>query len=339
MVTYSGFLFQVQLKSIMEKCTFQSKWLEERDSRGNFSGESCSGIDNVFRAMFPTPGAVPEDFTLNPTKCLYLITDALYSYFREQVLEDARNSWYTLQYDETTNAAGHKELQTVIRFWSESRSSVVVHHLETFYMGHATAENIKGKVLLALSNADLPLSNIIMVGSDGPNVNKKVLRLINEEVKSVRGKGLVNIGTCNIHVIHNAFQRGLEELGTDSSDLVVFMYNFFDGWPARWEDYSKVQNQKKVSCHSFIKHVSNRWLTLQPALQRLLEQWEVVREYFLNYIPSKCDRLMNTSSYSKIVSLLRKPSMKAELRFVICSTSLVLRFNFSTRRTFNPCTL
>lgn len=45
------------------------------------------------------------------------------------------------------------------------------------------------KLLLALKNSHLLLTNILMVGSDGPNVNNTVFRKINEQVLLFRGKG------------------------------------------------------------------------------------------------------------------------------------------------------
>lgn len=39
-------------------------------------------------------------------------------------------------------------------------------------MGHATGEDLKLKLLSAIDTANLPLSKLLMLGSDGPNVNK-----------------------------------------------------------------------------------------------------------------------------------------------------------------------
>lgn len=47
------------------------------------------------------------------------------------------------------------------------------------------------KLLLALKNSHLLLTNVLMVGSDGPNVNNTVFRKINEQVLLFRGKGFI----------------------------------------------------------------------------------------------------------------------------------------------------
>lgn len=292
----------------------------------NFSAESVNGIAEVFRKMFLVEGAVPEKFSLSSTKISYLITDALAPYFRNEMLEEARASYYSLQYDETTNNAGRKELQIRVRFWSSKVDEVVSCHLESFYMGHATAEDVKNTILKAINNAHLPLAKLISITSDGPNVNKKALRLLNEDILSVRGKNLMDMGSCTIHTVHNSFLKGLKELGEDASDLIIAIYHFFDGWPSRCEDYNIIQKKKEIPQHKFLKHVNSRWLTLGPAIERILEQWEAINEYFLKFIPLKTSHQMKSSGYDRICALLKKKTMKCELLFLLSSISIFTKY-------------
>lgn len=69
-----------------------------------------------------------------------------------------------------------------------------------------------------------------MLGTNGPNVNKNVFRLINDGIKTIVGRELVKIGTCHIHILHNVFLKGFEELEINVSDLIINVYYFFNGW-------------------------------------------------------------------------------------------------------------
>lgn len=292
----------------------------------NMPIESCSGIVNIFKAMFPIEGSIPENFCLNPTKASYLITDALAPYFREIFISEVQQKYFSLQYDETTNNAGQKELQVLVRYWSDSAGQITTKHLESFYMGHATAEDLKTNLLVAMEKSHLSLRKLLMLASDGPNVNKKVFRCVNEDVKSVREKGLIDIGFCNIHVIHNAFLKGLEELGCDASDFIISIYYYFKDWPSRWEDFTIIQNQKGLPNLHFVKHVSSRWLTMEQAACRVLQQWDAIIEYFLKFLPSKQAKVINTITCKKIVNFLRKRTIKIELMFICSSSSLFTKF-------------
>ena len=83
------------------------------------------------------------------------------------------------------------------------------------------------------------------------------------------------VGTCTLHTAHNAFRRGLEEFGNDVSQLIISIYYYFDGWPARWNDYCQIQQETGVK-HHFIKHTPSRWLTLELAASRIVEQWNAI---------------------------------------------------------------
>lgn len=181
------------------------------------SARSCDDLSEVFHAMFPD--SVPENFSTGRTKMGYLTTEALGPYFKSQLIKEAQHSFSVL-YDETSNNENRKELQISLRFWSQQTDDVCVRHLQTLFMGHATAKDLARNIITLLSSSNLSTSSLLMLGSYGPNVNKAVFKMINEEVLSVRGKGLVNVGTCNIHTVHNAFLKGLGELGECASDLI-----------------------------------------------------------------------------------------------------------------------
>lgn len=291
----------------------------------NFSAQSCQNIGEVFCAMFPA--LVPKDFSLSPKKLSYLVTEALGPYFKDSMLQEAKKTYFSIQYDETTNNKGKKELQINIRYWSDVHNEVVIHHLETIFIGKASADVLATSILSALNKGSLSLKNVVTVGSDGPKVNHKVFTLLNEQIIAARGKSLLDIGTCNLHHVHNAFLKGLEAFGTDVSDLVICVYYFFHGWPSRKEDYVKSQKKVKVPEHSFIKHSQTRWLTLKEAASRLLEQWPALQDYFVKFLPlQKTNTLFNSASCKKICSFLKKSTMRAEILFVVSSSEIFSSF-------------
>lgn len=290
----------------------------------NYSASSCSGIADTFKAMFPN--CIPDGFCLNPKKIHYLITDALAPYFQKQIIEDMADCFYTLIYDETTNSGNKKELQFIVHYWSKSQCKVISHHLETVFIGSATAEIIFSCISKAIDKMKLPLNRLLMLGSDGPNVNKKVHRLMNEELKLTCNRQLVHIGTCNIHTVHNAYLKGLSKLGENAVDLILAIYYFFNGWPSRWEEYCYIQGKEGLPNHKFIKHCSSRWLTVESASRRVIEQWPAVIAYFLKHVPSKNASIGRSQHFKNIVTLLKNTTIKAELFFVISSANIFTNF-------------
>ncbi|XP_042909522.1 uncharacterized protein [Parasteatoda tepidariorum] len=171
----------IYLHSEKESATVAELIWAMKTVASNYSSAASSDIVATFKAMFPN--SIPPSFSLNPRKIPYLITDALAPYFKQEISEDNKNSFFTIMYDETTNSANKKELQTVVHYWSDALNCVISQHLKIMFIGSATAENIFKKVTEVIDEMKLPLAKVLMFESDGPNVNKKVHRLMNEEVK------------------------------------------------------------------------------------------------------------------------------------------------------------
>ncbi|XP_023214682.1 uncharacterized protein LOC111617638 [Centruroides sculpturatus] len=104
------------------------------------------------------------------------------------MLEEIHSSFFTVTYYETINAESKKELQIMIRFWSEQKKQVVCRHLNTCFLGRADAETLHTYIIKAIDDANLSLHKLLMIGSDGPNVNQKVLRLFKEDILGIRKK-------------------------------------------------------------------------------------------------------------------------------------------------------
>ncbi|XP_055307211.1 uncharacterized protein LOC129571437 [Sitodiplosis mosellana] len=224
-----------------------------------------------------------KSLTLNRTKATYILNFALGPYFYKKVIKDInRQLYFTLLFDETVNSANKKELQIRIRYFSNSLQRAVTRHLQTFYLGTATAKIIVSKLIQAINDANLSINNLLMLGMDGPKTNDLVKTTINNELLVNRKVNLFDIGSCNLHVVHNSFSKGLKACGDKLTGLIIQTFNWFDGFPARREKFENVCKQKEIECKLLIKHVDIRWLTLLAAAERFLYLLPAIRSYFMN---------------------------------------------------------
>lgn len=292
----------------------------------NWSINSCAGFAEFLKITLP--GAIPDGFTLSPSKMRYLIKHALGPHFKKQIVNDITGSaCYTLYYDETTNEESLKELHVGVRYYSKKLERVVNIHLQTFFLGHATGAILAEQIINSISDSNISMRKLLSLSSDGPNVNKTVFKLVNEKIKEIRQKPLIYIGTCNIHIIHNSFIKGLEVFGMKASDFVIAVYYFFQGWPTRKTDYQKIQCAEGVPNHSFIKHATTRWLTIEQAISRVIEQWPALKKYFLNYLPKHgSESVLKGNHYRTIKSCLQEETFLALLHFLVAASRSFIKF-------------
>ena len=70
----------------------------------------------------------------------------------------------------------------------------------------------------------LPLSDLISLSSDGPNVNKTIWNTVNKVLVDEGLLGPMPFVPCNIHVVHNAFRAGSNSYGEASEELAIDLF-------------------------------------------------------------------------------------------------------------------
>lgn len=93
-------------------------------------------------------------------------------------------------------------------------------------------------------------------------------QLIEEDHSTFRG--FVDLGSCLLHTVHNAFGKGVEELGEgEIPQMIIDLHSIFKHNAARSEDYRVIQEEMDNACAPFLYHSSVCWLSLRPAIERL----------------------------------------------------------------------
>ncbi|CAF4070366.1 unnamed protein product, partial [Rotaria sp. Silwood2] len=99
--------------------------------------------------------------------------------------------------------------------------------------------------------------------------------------------GLIHIGSCPLHLIHNSFKIGIDS--TTNWSIEEFLNNlafWFSRSPSRREDYLKVAKYISNDIGKFIRRfIITRWLDAGPIMERIIKQWTNLNEYFIKFIP------------------------------------------------------
>src|SRR5437867_1982933 len=182
----------------------------------------------------------------------------------------------------------------------------------------------------SVTENSLPLNLLLVLESDGPNVNKKVWKNVNEEVvKSAdrSKKELLDISSCTLHVVHNSFGKGLESYGKNISEFVIEIHQWFKRSAARREDFELLQESKGQQKLRFLKHVECRWLTLEPAVDRIIMQYELLQQHFLKDIPKEGNKSVTTNArYLRVRKYIENKETLVQLHFLKSVCILFTRF-------------
>ncbi|XP_074658438.1 uncharacterized protein LOC141911339 isoform X1 [Tubulanus polymorphus] len=88
-------------------------------------------------------------------------------------------------------------------------------------------------------------------------------------------KSILNIGSCGLHVMHNAFKAGDHATDWDLESLLINLRYLFKDAPVRREMFAEVTGSQKFP----YKFCSTRWLDNLPAAERAIELWPYIIKF------------------------------------------------------------
>lgn len=167
--------------------------------------------------------------------------------------------------------------------------------------------------------AQLNMRQLLSVGMNGPNVNFKLLDLLQKEHAELHGgTQVIMVGSCGLHTLHNAMKAGFTAWQLEK--LLRAMHFLFYNVPARREDFT---NLTRSSCFplSFCGH---RWVENVPVAERAIKVWPMLQKY-VDAAEDKRVQKPSTASYDAILAARGDPLIIPRLEFFL-----------AIARSFNP---
>ncbi|XP_029845476.2 uncharacterized protein LOC115328421 [Ixodes scapularis] len=196
-----------------------------------------------------------------------------------------------------------------VRCWDSSHK-VTTRYYNSVFMGHSTAEDVQGKLLSALE--PLPLEKILQISMDGPNVNLKFFKNFQVHLQEAYQVLCVDIGTCGLHTMHNAYRAGIAASRWGLHCLLSSLSALFESSPARREDFTTVTGQET----SPLKFVPHRSVENVAVIERALSLWCDIKK-FVEAARSKEVNLPKCGSFQNLVEFCSDSLVPAKLNFAL----------------------
>jgi hypothetical protein len=248
-----------------------------------------------------------KSMKIGRTKLAY-VRKAIASWFWDLTHKDIGESFFTLMFDDTTNNLNKKELQIVVKYWSNNLKRLSFVHLKSAFMINGKAQPTVDVLMKTIREDKLNTIKLIQLGSDGPNVTKTVKNKMNAIMMEDRGFILLDIGSCHDHVLHNSLKEGCKEM-KNVHVLCQQISEYFKS-PAKWNDFSETFDVEL----KFVTFFSIRWTSLGPSTKRILLNWNNIYNFFsdVNKKPEKEKNLHEKN----IIRLLELSNIHPEVAFV-----------------------
>lgn len=128
-----------------------------------------------------------------------------------------------MMFDESLNKALQlKQRDLHVRIWDGGE--VKTRYVGSEFLGHATAQDIVDRMQTILSETEM--KNLVQLSMDEPNVNWEVFDLLQSDLVQIN-KSLLNIMSCGLHTLHNAFRDGYKASGWEVDHTLCSLYWLF----------------------------------------------------------------------------------------------------------------
>lgn len=231
-----------------------------------------------------------ESLRMNRTKCSKLISNVISPALLIELVEDVGNEPYSLIVDESTDISVKKYMAVCIRYFSLMQKDIVIQFLGIITLTETTAVVLYDSLVNYLNEINLPVKNLIGIGTDGANnlcgKNHSLFTLLKERVPLPQ---LQNV-RCICHSLHLCSSKASELLPSSLEFLVRETRNWFANSPLRRAHYAdlfnSINDDNKVLLN-LVQLSITRWLAWEGAVKRILYQWIELKTHFEIIIAGK----------------------------------------------------
>ena len=208
-----------------------------------------------------------------------MISSALDPYSKERQIRQLKDSVY---YSISSNASNKGHIKTfplVVRHFSHEEG-VCIKILSFYNSDSETYDSIVAGIKSELNKASLPLKNISSFCADSASVNFGKNKNIFVELRK-ENPNLIS-AACNCHLLNNATKQAANTLQIDVEAIVIKIYSEFHRSTKRVTLLKEFFAWMDIEWQEILKHVPTWWLSLAPAVEHVVKNFEPSKSYFIS---------------------------------------------------------
>ena len=280
---------------------------------------------DLCKVMFPD-SAIAQGVHMKRSKCTEM-THKLGNKIKEELAAKLRKNKFSVIIDESTDTSKTKCLSVIVKFLDSEDGYIKTRMLslmdtygdEREQVGSSSL-SIYNMLMETLHNNNIPRENLVGFAADGTNsmmgnANSVASRLL----KYFPG---ITIFKCICHSIHLCCSEAAKELPRPVEDLIRGIYSYFSISAKRTAEFKDYQVLHDLRPHKLLHPCQTRWLSLQSAVDRVLELWDALKSYFKNLEP-----IEKLPSLYQLGKNMEDPSIFLYLNFLKDILPTITKFN------------
>uniref|UniRef100_H3B2U2 DUF4371 domain-containing protein n=1 Tax=Latimeria chalumnae TaxID=7897 RepID=H3B2U2_LATCH len=239
----------------------------------SYSSMDC-GV-KLMQKVFSDSGSVGKKLSCGRTKAESIVKNG--SKVLLALSGDGKPLPFSIQTD-ASNTGNRKMFSIAVQFFTP-QNGLLNRMIDFVENPDESANGIVKCITSSLENVGLSLDNVSAFSADNTNVNYDVHNSVYTDLHK-NHENLLQ-GNCRAHIVHNAVRHTLNELSVDIETIVLKVCGFFSVTAKRRENLKEFFDFD-VQWREILRHVTTRWLSLNPAISRMLQNWVAIKSYFIS---------------------------------------------------------
>lgn len=224
-----------------------------------------------------------KKLSCNRSKAIAIVNNVLAPLSTNKIINDLQNIVFVSVSVDASNHGSIKLIPIIIQYFDYRANGITSKLLEIETAPDETSNTISDLIIKQLKKFNI-LSKCIAFSGDNCNTNfggKQRLGTNNvfTKLKSQLQNNIMGVG-CSAHIINNAVQHGCDILPVDVESIILKIYNYFSIYTVRTEALKEFCIEVDSQYRQLLYHSRTRWLSLFPAIERILQLYEPLKNYF-----------------------------------------------------------
>lgn len=248
----------------------------------SFISAECT-ID-LLKALFKDSKII-KNMTCGKTKIAKISQQVLKQAAREYILEDLHNNHPFSIATDASNKGNVKTFPLILSYFVKEKG--ICRKLLCFFKSDSEkSKDISSILVDKIVSAKLCINDVTAFCADNASVNFGKNQSVFVELKNLNQK-IIPVG-CICHVLHNAAKKGAKNLRYDIECIIIKCFNEFSSSTKNVSTLQEFITFAEQEWAELLRHCPTRWLSLVPATERILKQFEPLKSYFLSHnLPPK----------------------------------------------------
>lgn len=275
-----------------EKFSDKIKIAEARISMYVAKHTSINAVDHLSYIVNHNLGdnETASKIKLGRSKCSAIIKNVLAPHFINDLIDDIDNGFYSLLVDESTDMSTVKFLGITIVYYSKKEMKLINTFLKLQELEEHNAQGIVGAIKKVLMEFKLEMEKMVGIGTDNAAVMVGAHNGVYAQLKKDIPR-LVHI-PCICHSLQLAVSEASAKCLPRNLDFMLSeTYAWFSRSSTRQNFYKSIYSvlNEGKSPLKIVRACDTRWLSIEPAIVRVLDQWIELKTHFdIVRISEKC---------------------------------------------------